>query len=84
VAKERLRDFLLSSEAGRRAVEMEGRQNGFGGRRNGGGGEGDGEGIGLEELDSDGKRAVPVTAASGSTPTPRKSSAARGVWDDDE
>jgi len=72
VGKERLKEFLLNSEAGRRAVEMEGRP--LGGR-----GTPEDEGIKLENLGSDGKKATRSNTA-----TPQKSGAPKDVWEDDE
>jgi protein SEY1 len=72
VGKERLKEFLLNSEAGRRAVEMEGRP--LGGR-----GAAEDEGIKLENLGSDGKKAVGGNGAS-----PPRSGGPQNIWDDDE
>jgi protein SEY1 len=56
VGKERLREFLLSSEAGRQALAMEGRREAPAPRREQ---EPKEEGVRLEKLNSDGKKVGP-------------------------
>jgi hypothetical protein len=62
VGRERLREFLLNSEAGRRAVAMEGQEQGQG-RRVSGERREEKEDIKLEKLGSDGKKAGPTSGA---------------------
>jgi protein SEY1 len=80
IAKERLRAFLLSQEAGRRAVEMEGRSFG------GGGGGGSAattpdEGIKLENLNPNGTKA---RSGSNNKTTAQHPGASGNIWDEDE
>ena len=71
VVKERVREFLLNSETGRRAVALEGRGQGNRTERN------EEESVKLETLSGDGKRVASVSKKVSGTP-------GSGYWSDEE